>query len=113
MCLSRGGPEMPFVAGAVLWSAYTLAWFGWQALTDRVPPGEPNHIHWPSIMDLVKPGRIGVANRPPAAKGGTLNQQAGQILNSGSGPVTYSPAPFTGQFGNVKGGQDTGNILGG
>lgn len=57
---------MTFVAGAVLWSAYTLAWWGWQALTDRVPPGQPDTIHWPSIRDLVAPGRISVANRPPA-----------------------------------------------
>lgn len=105
---------MSFVAGAVLWSAYTLAWWGWQALTDRVPPGQPNQIHWPSIRDLVSPGRLAVANRPPSAGGqsGPLNQQAGQIIQQGGGPVPYTPAPFTGQFGNVPAGQDTGNITG-
>lgn len=104
---------MPFIGGAVLWSAYLLGWWSWQALTDRVPPGAPGHIHWPSIRDLVSPGRMGVANRPRASAGGTLNQQSAQILQGGGEPVPYVPTPFTGQYGNVQGGQDTGNIVGG
>lgn len=55
---------MTFVAGAVFWTGYTLAWWGWLALTDRVPPGEANTFWWPSIRDLVAPGRMNVAVPP-------------------------------------------------
>lgn len=65
---------MPFVAGAVLWGAYTLGWWGWLALTDRVPPGTPDSFWWPSILDLVRPGSIGKAVPPRLLKAtaGTL-----------------------------------------
>lgn len=55
---------MIFVAGAVIWAGYTLAWWGWEALTDRVPPGAPDTFWWPSIRDLVAPGRQGAAVPP-------------------------------------------------
>lgn len=59
---------MTFVAGAVIWTGYTLLWYGWEALTDRVPPGQPDNFWWPSIRDLVVPGRIGQAVPPPLLK---------------------------------------------
>lgn len=45
------------IAGiAVLWAGYTFAWWGWLALTDKVPVGKDNTVWWPSIKDLVIPG---------------------------------------------------------
>lgn len=55
---------MTFVAGAVFWAGYTLAWWGWEAVMDRVPPGAPNRFWWPSIRDLVSPGRQAYAVPP-------------------------------------------------
>jgi hypothetical protein len=52
------GSLVPFVAGAVLWTGYTLLWWGWLAVTDKVPVGPENTFHWPSIRDLVSPGRV-------------------------------------------------------
>lgn len=52
---------MTFIAAAVLWGGYTMMWWGWLAVTDHVPPGPPDTFHWPSIIDLVSPGRIGQA----------------------------------------------------
>lgn len=103
---------MPLVAGAVLWAAYTGVWWGWMAMTDRVLPGPQGRIHWPSIMDLVKPGQIAMAEQA-LRRSTNLNEQAATILRDGGQPVPYTPAPFTGQFGQVQGGQDTGNITGG
>lgn len=57
---------MPLVGGALLWGGYTLMWWGWEAMTNRVPEGPDNHFHWPSIKDLVSPGRI--ADAIPAKK---------------------------------------------
>lgn len=72
---------MTFVAGAVIWSAYTLSWWGWLALTDRVPPGQPNTFWWPSVRDLVSPGRQAFAVPPrltPAAGTSQLDRQNAQ-----------------------------------
>jgi hypothetical protein len=55
---------MTFVAGAVIWAGYTLGWWGWLAVTDRVPAGQPGSFWWPSIRDLVAPGAVGRAVPP-------------------------------------------------
>lgn len=60
---------MIFIGGAVLWSAYLLAWWGWEAMTDRVPAGQPNTFWWPSIRDLISPGRLAHAVPPKVATG--------------------------------------------
>jgi hypothetical protein len=44
---------------AVLWGGYTLTWWGWLAMTNRVPKGTPGKIWWPSIQDLISPGKAG------------------------------------------------------
>lgn len=59
---------MTFVAGAVIWSGYLLGWWGWLALTDRVQPGQPESFWWPSIKDLVVPGKVNFAVPPRLLK---------------------------------------------
>lgn len=102
---------MPFVGGAVLWGAYTLAYWGWLAMTDRVNPGEPDTFWWPSLLDLVRPGSIGKAvpakllkstagkASPNAAynPGGVAGAQAnpGQSLPMGPGVQTPSVGTST------------------
>ncbi|HEV7535160.1 MAG TPA: hypothetical protein VGP90_05960 [Acidimicrobiia bacterium] len=86
---------MTFVAGAIIWSGYTLAWWGWQALTDHVPPGDPNRIHWPSIRDLISPGRAAVANRPRATSTGvTIRNDI--TVTTPSGTTTIPSYPVVG-----------------
>jgi hypothetical protein len=71
-----------FVAGVVIWSGFTLGWWGWLAVTNRVPAGEPGTTWWPSIKDLVSPGRTSFAVPPQlqsstyAAKVLSAQQQA-------------------------------------
>ena len=94
---------MPFVAGAVLWGGYTVAFWGWMAMTDRVPQGPANTFHWPSFLDLVKPGQI-LAVETVLGRKGVLNQVlAGLIPPNGQVPSGGSPQP-----GALP---DTGNIL--
>lgn len=92
---------MTFVAGAVIWSAYLLGWFGWEALTDRVPPGDPDTFWWPSIRDLVSPGRQAYA--VPQKLGGVQfragvtaqDLQAAQTSNSAFQDLFPAPKPGT------------------
>ncbi|MGH7483984.1 MAG: hypothetical protein ACREMY_00085 [bacterium] len=92
---------MPLVGGALLWIGYTLGWFGWMAMTDRVPPGPPDHIHWPSIKDLVSPGRIVQAEIALGQNPGLNTTLAGAIPKGPTGATVGSGAG------------DTGNILNG
>lgn len=99
---------MPFVAGLVLFSGYTLAWWGWEAMTDHVNPGAKGKIHWPSIKDLLSPGRISQAIPPKATNADTGVQAGGtsasplagtnsQIASQGgqnpNAPVGSQPIP--------------------
>lgn len=107
---------MTFVAGAVVWAGYTLAWWGWLAVTDRVPAGQPNTLWWPSIRDLVSPGRMAQAVPPRLGTGPGLNAQAAAgTLPKPTTPLTGGPLTPSQQamFPGAKPGQDTGNILGG
>lgn len=92
---------MTFVAGAVIWAGYTLAWWGWLAVTDRVPAGQKDTFWWPSIRDLIVPGRAGSA--VPVQ----LNKPIG--ANTAASLVDTSKAPHptgagTGDTGNVTAG---------
>jgi len=82
---------MPFVAGAVLWGAYTLGWWGWLALTDHVPAGQENTIWWPSLLDLVKPGSIGKAV-PPRVGAADVTLDLGGSTPAPSGGGQAKPA---------------------
>lgn len=77
---------MTLVAAAVIWSGYTLGWFGWLALTDKVPPGPSDSFHWPSIKDLVSPARINVAI-PGRAQPGLSPTQLTAALQTAPGPT--------------------------
>ena len=94
---------MPFVAGAVLWAGYTVGFWGWMAMTDRVPQGAPNTFHWPSFLDLVKPGQL-TAVDTVLGKKNNLNQVLSGLVPT-SGQV---PAGGTAKPGALP---DTGNIL--
>lgn len=64
---------MTLVAGAVFFAGYSLAWWGWLAATDRVNPGAKDTFWWPSIRDLMAPGRQAQAVPPKVTRpGGTL-----------------------------------------
>lgn len=94
---------MPFVSGAVLWAGYTVGFWGWMAMTDKVPQGPANTFHWPSFLDLVRPGKI-LAVETVLGRKGILNQVlAGLIPPSGQGPAGTPP-----KAGALP---DTGNIL--
>ncbi|MGH7484140.1 MAG: hypothetical protein ACREMY_00875, partial [bacterium] len=74
-----------FIGAVLTWVGYTGVWFGWLCLTNRVPPGAPNSIHWPSIQDLVSPGKM--ANLDAYAK----------VNDTSSGPAgTVYPSNFVG-----------------
>lgn len=90
---------MTFVAGAVIWSGYTLAWWGWLALTDRVPPGTTGTFWWPSIKDLVVPGNVGRAV-PPRLIAGTAGSAT---TSSGAQGVDAAGNPLTGTPGKAGG----------
>jgi hypothetical protein len=91
---------MTFVAGAIIWGAYTLAWWGWEALTDRVPPGEKDTFWWPSIRDLVSPGRQAAAV-PPRLLRSTAGTAGG--LPPGAFGVDSQGNPLTGTPGTPGG----------
>ena len=103
---------MTLIAGAVIWVGYTIVWWGWEAMTDRVPSGTPGTIWWPSIRDLVVPGRVTRAvpaklNPPnnPAKTGDSTgtNVAAASLLDSST-----AAAPTVG-----SGAGDTGSITSG
>lgn len=94
---------MTFIAGAIIWAGYTCAWWGWEALTDRVPVGQPDTFWWPSIRDLVVPGRAAFAYPQQVGSGG-VKMRAGvtqaDIEAAKTSPKAFSdlfPTPGTGQ----------------
>jgi hypothetical protein len=89
-----------FVAGAVIWSGYLLGWWGWCAVTDRVSPGPPDTFWWPSIRDLIVPGRAANAVPPKLLRStaGTMNN-----LPSGAFGVDDKGNPLTGIPGKAGG----------
>lgn len=94
---------MTFIAGAIVWTGYTLAWWGWEALTDRVPVGQPDTFWWPSIRDLVVPGRAAFAYPQQVGSGG-VKMRAGvtqaDIETAKTSPKAFQdlfPAPGAGQ----------------
>lgn len=86
---------MPFVAGAVIWAGYTLSWWAWLALTDRVPPGQPDTFWWPSIRDLIVPGNAirAVPPRLIRSTAGTLGGVPSSALgvDAQGNPLTGTP----------------------
>jgi hypothetical protein len=50
---------MNFLTMGMLLVGYTIAYWGWDAMTDRVNVGNPGEIWWPSIKDLVIPANYG------------------------------------------------------
>ena len=92
---------MTLIATAVLWAGYTGLWWGWLAVTDHVPDGPPDTVHWPSIRDLIIPGRIAFA-----IPGRNVN--AAQNVG---GPTVTIPASNVPLPSGTVGGQGTGNIL--
>lgn len=94
---------MPFVGGAVIWLGYTIGFWSWMAVTDRVPLGPPDTFHWPSFLDLVRPGKLTAVETALGQKN-ILNQVlAGLIPSNGQVPPGGTPSP-----GALP---DTGNIL--
>lgn len=105
---------MTFIAGAVLWAAYTAVWWGWEAVTNRVPDGPPDTFHWPSLRDLVSPGRMAAAVPPqmvrPTAGSATTNPGS-QGVDAKGNPLTGTPgkpggaplqtAPQPGKYGSA------------
>lgn len=94
---------MTFVAGAVIWAGYTLAWWGWEALTNRVPVGQPDTFWWPSIRDLVVPGRASFAVPEQVGAGGVKMRTGitpADLEKAKTDPTTFAdlfppPAPGT------------------
>ncbi len=48
-----------FIGMGIIWAGYVLTWWGWLAVTDKVPVGKNGTVWWPSIKDLVVPGKAG------------------------------------------------------
>ncbi len=76
---------MTFVAGAIVWAGYVLVWWGWEAVTDHVPPGPADTIHWPSIRDLITPGRTAFAVPPRISAPGQI-MAGGTAISPLAGP---------------------------
>lgn len=97
---------MPFIAGMLLWSGYTIAYWGWMATTDRVPPGPADQFHWPSIKDLVIPGQIDAADqayrKQQVTATGNGSGSAGGASGNGAGSAGTPPQP-TGLGGTTSG----------
>lgn len=91
---------MTLVAGAVIWSGYVLAWWGWLAVTDRVPPGPSGRIWWPSIRDLVVPGRAGQAVPAQLLKATKVDSGV-QAGGTAASPLQGTNAQIAGQQGSV------------
>lgn len=94
-----------FLGGAVLWAGYTLVWWGWEALTDHIPGGPDNTFHWPSIRDLIVPGRMAFAvpprvNAPVSGTQAVAGGTAGQPLAGSSAAIA------------AQGGQDPNAVIG-
>lgn len=80
---------MTFVGIAVIWGGYTLAWWGWLAMTNRVAPpagatgGDTKATWWPSISDLIVPAKASnVPTTPRLSATQQLEQQSNADLNT-------------------------------
>ncbi len=103
------------MAGAVIWAGYVAIWWGWEAVTDRVPAGTANTLWWPSIRDLIQPGRMAVAVPPRLTPPLTdVGEKASGASSAGTNAAaanllagSTAPPPTVG-----TGAGDTGNITG-
>lgn len=65
---------MSFIAGAVFFAGYSALWWGWLAATDHVNPGPTDTFWWPSIRDLMAPGRMAQAVPPRVTRAAGKSQ---------------------------------------
>lgn len=88
---------------AVLWGGYTIAWWGWLAMTDRVQKGTPGKIWWPSIMDLVSPGKAGNLSHTVLEQRKLDNASAADLAEIGNGWLNeVPPGVAKGTTGNAS-----------
>jgi hypothetical protein len=80
------------IAGiAVLWAGYTLAWWGWLGMTNQVPKGRPGEIWWPSIMDLVVPGKAANLSNTVRVQNKLQQASTGALADIGNGNLNDVP----------------------
>ncbi len=81
-----------FLGIAVLWGGYALAWWGWCAMTDRVPQGGDGTIWWPSIQDLVIPGKAANMSKTVLDQERNIAGSTAALQAAGNQPLTGKPA---------------------